>query len=102
MPKVNPLGSGEMKKNALAKHRAQAEFRDPDAIRNRIDSLQKAAGCSTQARFAEKLGISYARLRSIRDNPENVTLKEAIFIQSMASQYGFTVFHIDIGGKTND
>lgn len=84
-----------MKKSAIAKRRAAAEFKEAEAIRKRMDALQMLAGCKTQAQFAIVLDMPLRRLRYIRQHPEKCSLKEALYIQTLAKQYDAMVFNID-------
>lgn len=93
MPKVNPLGSPEMKARQIARQAGEMTMKDTQSIARRIKALCKLAGYDNYAQFSAALGMSERRMKYILTNPACINISEAVRIQKMAGQYdGFKVF----------
>ena len=93
MPKVNPLGSTEMKARQAAKRAGEMTMKDMQSIARRIKALCKLAGYDNYAQFSAALGMSERRMKYILSNPACINISEAVRIQKMAGQYdNFRVF----------
>lgn len=93
MPKVEPLGSPEMKARQIARKAGEMTMKDTQSIARRIKALCKLAGYDNYAQFSAALGMSERRIKYILTNPECISISEAVRIQKMADVYDhFKVF----------
>jgi len=90
MPKVKPYGNADQKAIAYAKRTANSLSGDETLVR-RLNALKELTGRSSDAEFAELIGLSDGRYRYLKRHPSQLKLHEIRLIKELAAQYNFTI-----------
>lgn len=99
MPRVKALGNRDMKAIAEAKRSMKAMPETEQRIVRQLNALKELTGKTSDAEFAEMLGLSDGRYRYLKRHPGMFKLGEICLIRKLAEQYGFRIdFDIEEAG----
>ena len=90
MSKVKPYGNADQKAIAYARRAAQRPEAE-EALVRRLNALKELTGRSSDAEFAELIGLSDGRYRYLKRHPSQLKLHEIRLIKELAAQYNFTI-----------
>lgn len=90
MPKVKPYGNADQKAIAYARRAAKDSSGD-DMLVRRLNALKELTGRSSDAEFAELIGLSDGRYRYLKRYPAQIKLHEIRLIKELAAQYKFDI-----------
>ena len=91
MPRVKALGNRDMKAISEARRTMKTMPEVEQKLIRQINALKELTGKTSDAEFAEMLGLSDGRYRYLKRHPGMFKLGEICLIRKLAEQYGFRI-----------
>lgn len=91
MPRVKALGNRDMKAIAEARRSMKTMPETEQRIVRQLNALKELTGKTSDAEFADMLGLSDGRYRYLKRHPGMFKLGEICLIRKLAEQYRFRI-----------